>query len=91
MRVEITDEMARKATIAHPRDGYLRDALEAIAPISADMALERARELAKPHGPRPCDCELCYCDDPHDAAAVAVWDAQHYIDDAIRALKEPTP
>lgn len=98
MKVEITDELidtvSNNVYGAYWSRGMREDAgaiIKAAAPIIADQVLERARELAKPHGSRPCDCEQCYCDNPDDAAAVAVWDAQRYIDEAILALKEPTP
>lgn len=54
------------------------DALRAAAraaPSSRDDTIEECARLIAPEGPRPCDCERCYCQNPGDAEAVAAWDA----------------
>jgi hypothetical protein len=67
-------------------------AYEAKAEIIARALMaerERAARIASPSGPRPCDCERCYCGNPGDTEAVARWDTAHAIAAAI--LKEPKP
>jgi hypothetical protein len=49
---------------------------------------ERCAKVAEPKGPRPCDCDRCYCGNPGDTEAVAVWDTEDFIARSIRASGE---
>ncbi|MCK1459115.1 hypothetical protein IVB34_12530 [Bradyrhizobium sp. 2] len=55
------------------------------------IAIEECAKIAEPKGPRPCDCEggHCYCHNMGDAMAVASWDADMAVANAIRALSSP--
>jgi hypothetical protein len=53
--------------------------------------IEECAKIAEPRSPRPCDCESghCYCHNQGDAMAVASWDADMAVANAIRALSSP--
>jgi hypothetical protein len=51
-------------------------------------AFEEAAEAIEPKGPRPCDCDRCYCDKSQDAEQVAAWDEAMANATAIRARGE---
>lgn len=52
--------------------------------------IEECAKVVEPKGPRPCDCDRCYCHNMGDAEAVASWDADAYNAKAIRALAVPS-
>jgi hypothetical protein len=54
-------------------------------PTSAEI-IERCAKVVEPKGPRPCDCDRCYCGNIGDAEAVAAWDSDNFNANAIRAL-----
>lgn len=55
--------------------------------MTREEIIEECAKVAEPKGPRPCDCERCYCHNLGDAEAVARWDAEMATANAIRALK----
>jgi hypothetical protein len=60
----------------------------AVAPCSREAVIEECAKVVEPKGPRPCDCERCYCGNHGDLEAVAAWDADAYNAKAIRALAD---
>ena len=48
--------------------------------------IEACAKIVEPKGPRPCDCERCYCHNIGDAEDVARWEADMANASAIRAL-----
>jgi hypothetical protein len=48
--------------------------------------LEKCAEVVQPKGPRPCDCDRCYCGNVGDLEMVTAWDQQEANATAIRAL-----
>jgi len=48
--------------------------------------IEACAKIVEPNGPRPCDCERCYCHNVGDAEDVARWEADTANAKAIRAL-----
>lgn len=54
--------------------------------VGWNEAIEACARLVEPNGPRPCDCERCYCGNHGDLEAVAAWDADAANAKAIRAL-----
>lgn len=55
--------------------------------MTREEIIEECAKVAEPKGPRPCDCERCYCHNMGDAETVARWDAEMATANAIRALK----
>lgn len=49
-------------------------------------AVEACARIVEPKGPRPCDCERCYCHNSGDADAVSRWDEATANAKAIRSL-----
>lgn len=90
--IEITDEMVEAARTAyrpmHAREAdYLsvednvREIVEAVAPLIADQAMERAAQVAEPKTPEPDPVT----DDIHEWVS---WRIAHRIAEQIRALKQ---
>jgi hypothetical protein len=67
----------------------LETAMRELANAVKMDTIEACAKIVEPKGPRPCDCERCYCGNHGDIEAVASWDADAANAKAIRALALP--
>lgn len=50
-------------------------------------AIEECANLVAPKGPRPCDCERCFCDNVGSAQDVTSWDSAIELANQIRKMR----